>query len=64
MEGTGEVQSELNNAINEKFNAAGIEIPFPQTDLHLRSVDEEAAKSLLGEEEAGTSEPLPEPEAP
>ena len=48
MDSTGEVQDELNRAIDEKFREAGIEVPFPQTDLHLRSVDEEAAKSLRG----------------
>ncbi len=40
------VQSELNQQINSEFADASIEIPFPQTDLHLRSVDEEAAKAL------------------
>ncbi len=40
------VQSELNQAIDLRFRRAGIEIPFPQTDLHLRSVDEAAAVAL------------------
>ncbi|MCD6388568.1 MAG: mechanosensitive ion channel, partial [Desulfobulbaceae bacterium] len=31
------VLSELNNDINNEFDMAGIEIPFPQRDLHLRS---------------------------
>jgi potassium efflux system protein len=30
--------SALNEAINEKFNAAGINIAFPQRDLHLDTV--------------------------
>jgi potassium efflux system protein len=30
--------SELNEAINEKFNAAGINIAFPQRDLHLDTI--------------------------
>jgi len=30
-------QSDLNFAIEEKFREAGIEIPFPQRDLHIRS---------------------------
>ena len=42
------VQSELNQQINSEFADAGIEIPFPQTDLHLRSVDKEAARALGG----------------
>ncbi len=41
-----QVQSELNQAIDLRFRRAGIEIPFPQTDLHLRSVDESAAAAL------------------
>lgn len=31
------VQSELNNEIKNEFDMAGVEIPFPQRDLHLRS---------------------------
>jgi len=30
--------SALNQAINDKFNAAGINIAFPQRDLHLDSI--------------------------
>ncbi len=41
-----QVQSELNQAVDLRFRRAGIEIPFPQTDLHLRSVDESAAAAL------------------
>jgi small-conductance mechanosensitive channel len=33
------VRSELNQDIENEFQIAGIEIPFPQRDLHLRSVD-------------------------
>jgi small-conductance mechanosensitive channel len=40
------VQSELNQEINSEFTDAGIEIPFPQTDLHLRTIDDEAADVL------------------
>ncbi|PIE60284.1 MAG: mechanosensitive ion channel protein MscS, partial [Desulfobulbus propionicus] len=32
------VLSELNQAIEEEFSANGIEIPFQQTDLHIKSV--------------------------
>ncbi len=35
------VLSELNQAINSEFTDAGIEIPFPQNDLHLRSIDKD-----------------------
>ena len=40
------VLSELNQEINNEFADAGIEIPFPQTDLHLRTVDDEAVQSI------------------
>ncbi|MBI1194228.1 MAG: mechanosensitive ion channel [Gammaproteobacteria bacterium] len=33
------VTSDLNFAIDAAFRKAGVEIPFPQRDLHLRSVD-------------------------
>jgi small-conductance mechanosensitive channel len=33
------VESELNVRINERLKEAGIEIPFPQRDLHIRSGD-------------------------
>ncbi len=32
-------ESEINITINQKLAEAGIEIPFPQTDLHIRSDD-------------------------
>ena len=35
-------QSDLHFAIDEAFRANGIEIPFPQRDLHLRSIDSDA----------------------
>lgn len=39
---------ELLMAINDALGAAGIEIPFPQRDVHLRSVDQAAAQALGG----------------
>jgi small-conductance mechanosensitive channel len=38
--GRRRIQSELNQAIDSRFRSEGIEIPFPQRDLHVRSVDE------------------------
>ena len=32
-----DVESDLNGSINKALNKAGIEIPFPQRDLHIRS---------------------------
>ncbi len=44
------VQSELGVAIHHALAEAGIEIPFPQRDLHLRSADAEV-QGLLGRDE-------------
>jgi potassium-dependent mechanosensitive channel len=52
------IQSELNRDIDRRFRAAGVEIPFPQRDLHLRSVDAQAAGRLKGQE---TADPVPSP---
>jgi small-conductance mechanosensitive channel len=43
------VLSDLTVSINRKLKEAGIEIPFPQRDLHLRSADVEAARTLRGD---------------
>jgi potassium-dependent mechanosensitive channel len=41
-----EMESEIKVAINRELKEAGIEIPFPQRDLHIRSVDPKAGKNL------------------
>jgi len=41
-----QVSSDLLVAMNAALAEAGIEIPFPQRDLHLRSVDGDAADRL------------------
>jgi potassium-dependent mechanosensitive channel len=43
-----QVLSDLNQDIENEFSMNNVEIPFPQTDLHLRSVDEAAATSMRG----------------
>lgn len=43
-----EVRSAVLTEIERRFAEAGIEIPFPQHDLHLRSVDDAAASRLRG----------------
>ena len=40
------VLSELNVEIESRFGDAGIEMPFPQNDLHLRSMDEAVINQL------------------
>ncbi len=40
------LRSEVTTAVNNALVAAGVEIPFPQRDLHLRSVDAPAAAQL------------------
>ncbi|MGD8530150.1 MAG: mechanosensitive ion channel [Syntrophobacterales bacterium] len=49
------VHSELLQDIDEQFRLNGVEIPFPQRDLHLRSIDEEAGTRLLGKDLPGSS---------
>jgi small-conductance mechanosensitive channel len=46
------VSSDLRVGINAALDAAGIEIPFPQRDLHLRSVEKRTAEMLSGQAEA------------
>ena len=40
------VLSELNQDIESEFSSAGIEIPFPQADVHFRSLDDEVLEKL------------------
>ena len=40
------VKSEIALAVHDALAAAGIAIPFPQRDLHLRSVAPEAARAI------------------
>ena len=42
------IQSAIISEIDRRFRIENIEIPFPQRDLHLRSVDETAGKGLKG----------------
>ena len=46
------VRHELHMAIDQALRAAGIEIPFPQRDLHLRSVSIDAAQAIGGAPDA------------
>jgi small-conductance mechanosensitive channel len=44
--GIGSVRSDVNRAIWKGFKAAGITIPFPQRDVHLRHADGEVHSSV------------------
>jgi small-conductance mechanosensitive channel len=53
------VQSELLVEIDRRFRELDIEIPFPQTDLHVRSVNSQAAESLpASDKEKLSADPL------
>ena len=43
-----QVLSDLNQDIDNEFALHNIEIPFPQSDLHLRTIDEAAANKMRG----------------
>ena len=48
-----QIQNNLAVAIHRALKQAGIEIPFPQRDLHLRSVSPEARGQAAEEGESG-----------
>jgi len=48
------VPSELRVAIDREFHAQGIEMPYPQTDVHLRDIDR--IESLIGQLRAGPAD--------
>ncbi len=60
------VQSDLRVAIYQAFAEAGIQIPFPQRDLHIKSVERlpEGLKVTVGEPGRGAAPPGVETSAP
>jgi potassium efflux system protein len=50
-------RNQLNNAILEQFREAGIEIAYPQRDLHLRTVAADLPPFPITEEPKGASAP-------
>jgi len=47
VENRRQVQSELHQEIDRRFRELGIEIAFPQRDLHVRSIDESASSTSI-----------------
>jgi small-conductance mechanosensitive channel len=43
-----EVRSVILADVDARFREAGIEIPFPQRDLHIRSIDPDVLAGLRG----------------
>ena len=56
------IRSDLVTRIYSALNEAGIEMPFPQQDIHLRSVSQEAVERLRGSQEKRDVRPGPEDE--
>jgi small-conductance mechanosensitive channel len=55
------IRTEMTARVHEALRRAGIEIPFPQHDLHLRSVSDEAGRWLAGGGLAPVAEDRPAP---
>ncbi len=49
------VLSELNQDIESEFSSAGVEIPFPQSDIHFRSLDDEILEKIKPSLAGGTT---------
>jgi small-conductance mechanosensitive channel len=54
------VSTETTVKVNNALNEAGLEIPFPQRDLHLRSVDPEVRNTMAGGKPEPTVDRSPE----
>ncbi|MGB5587332.1 MAG: hypothetical protein WBN78_06150, partial [Gammaproteobacteria bacterium] len=59
-----QVLTQLNVGINRALADNGIEIPFPQRDLHLRSVDPELGPMLSGSKQSPPAAATAKPAAP
>jgi small-conductance mechanosensitive channel len=61
------IRSDLTVRVHDALKEAGIQIPFPQHDLHLRSVSQQAGAALAGRRVSGESpdgmSPEPRPTA-
>ncbi len=54
------VRSDLGQFIDRRFREEGVEIPFPQRDLHLRSVDGDLLRKVAKPKTGSKSSPAPE----
>ena len=54
-------RTELSLRVHEALVAAGIEIPFPQQDVHIRSIDKAARAELGPREPASAAAAVPKP---
>jgi small-conductance mechanosensitive channel len=45
--GVGNIKSEVMLAIWDKFNEEGIEIPFPQRDVHISGLSQKTVATLI-----------------
>ncbi|MCZ6765685.1 MAG: mechanosensitive ion channel [bacterium] len=55
------LSSEMTLQVHDALKGAGIEIPFPQRDLHLRSIDEGASAAIEGKKRARPPTPRKNP---
>lgn len=60
--GMANIRSEVFLSLHEELAENGIEIPFPQRDLHVRSVSESAAEVLAGPTTPLAPTPVPAPD--
>jgi potassium-dependent mechanosensitive channel len=50
-----QLKSDVTIGVARALREAGIEIPFPQQDLHIRSIDSSVKEALAGNEAPGAS---------
>ncbi len=56
------LRSDIAVEVNDALKAAGIEIPFPQRDLHVRSIEPDVGAAFSGGVRASEPPPVPDPQ--
>ena len=56
--GVGNVKSEVFLAVWDRFQKEGIEIPFPQRDIHISGLSPKILSSIKEEAESANTDPL------